>query len=573
MASHVNPYLLTLPQLISARKKIGMVAAYYDPVLYSLEGFAAHELNPTEFREQLRRNFFITLTDAELGALVYYFDRDGDGKVNSSEFVHEFFKMGKRERRKIELSHQDERVRIDTAKQKIDQHRDAKFSAFAKTRIADKFTPEEKASAVDKVKKVAFEYDSFKGGLDEFLECDSMDPSEFREQLRRNFLIYLSPEETAGLIDEFDSNKDGRISCQEFMRNFFRLGRLERDRHAQIHASIQFKNRAFETQRLRDVESRFNQLVQATMVPSTEADAKSAFDKIKMAAFEYRKDAPFQDVRKSFECRELSPSAFKELLKANFGIYLSAGELDATMKLFDANGDGVISSSEFLSTFFRLGSDQRLKILEDKRKETIRLQLAQEILDQEIKEKFFKYSRTRVSWPVFPPEETGEESEGANCVGAEEPTTSGSRTSTADGRGGDLRKSMRGTVMLSPIDTSSLSQGASPRAAQSPEAGSTSLPSKRRSKGKYRKAGLADILSSPSKGSVSLKGGKEISFTTLFPKASEATKNFILEIEEKEREINDMRMSSKGSRLRAQSLSRRASTRPIAEGGGDGESS
>lgn len=537
MTANVNPYLLTLPQLISARKKIGTVAAYYDPVLYSLEGFAGYELNPTEFREQLRRNFFINLSDAELGALVYYFDRDGDGKVNSTEFVNEFFKMGKRERRKIELSHQDEKERIDNVKAKITQSREAKYSALAKSRTTDKFTPEEKASAVDKVKKVAFEYDSFKGGLEEFLECDSMDPSEFREQLRRNFLIYLTPEETAGLIDEFDSNKDGRISCQEFMRNFFRLGRLERDRHAQIHASIQFKHRSLETQRLKDVDSRFHKLVETTLVPATEADAKSAFDKIKMAAFEYRKDAPFQDVRKSFECKELSPTGFKELLKANFGIYLTPGELDAAMKLFDANGDGAISSSEFLSTFFRLGSDQRLKNLEDKRKETIRLQQADELLDEQIVEKFFKYSRTRVSWPVFPVEEEDEkEVEG----GGGDPSTS--RASTAEGP-----RKPGGPVVLTPIDTSTLSRGpsAGTRPVRTPDAEGSHGDSSKRSKMKSRKASMTEILSSPAR-AIILKDGA--SFVSLFPRASEATKNFILEIEEKEREINQMRPGKSLSR-------------------------
>lgn len=48
-----NPYLLTLPQLISAKKKIGQVAAFYDPNLYSLSGFDSSSLNPTEFREQV----------------------------------------------------------------------------------------------------------------------------------------------------------------------------------------------------------------------------------------------------------------------------------------------------------------------------------------------------------------------------------------------------------------------------------------------------------------------------------------------------------------------------------------
>lgn len=72
-----NPYLLTLPDLLSAKKKLAVVAASYDPAKTSMKGFEGLSLDPTEFREQLRRNFLVSLTNAELGALVMYFDRVG----------------------------------------------------------------------------------------------------------------------------------------------------------------------------------------------------------------------------------------------------------------------------------------------------------------------------------------------------------------------------------------------------------------------------------------------------------------------------------------------------------------
>ncbi len=49
---HVNPYLLTLPQLISAKKKLGVVAANYD-AKYSMSGFDVETLDPSQFREQV----------------------------------------------------------------------------------------------------------------------------------------------------------------------------------------------------------------------------------------------------------------------------------------------------------------------------------------------------------------------------------------------------------------------------------------------------------------------------------------------------------------------------------------
>lgn len=70
-----NPYLLTLPQLISVKKKIGRLAAFYNHEKTSLKAFDSEELNPTQFREQLRRTFGVEITNAELGAIVVYCDK------------------------------------------------------------------------------------------------------------------------------------------------------------------------------------------------------------------------------------------------------------------------------------------------------------------------------------------------------------------------------------------------------------------------------------------------------------------------------------------------------------------
>jgi len=47
-----SSYLLTLPQLISAKKKIGIVSASYDPSENSIvrDLFVSAELSPTQFR-------------------------------------------------------------------------------------------------------------------------------------------------------------------------------------------------------------------------------------------------------------------------------------------------------------------------------------------------------------------------------------------------------------------------------------------------------------------------------------------------------------------------------------------
>jgi hypothetical protein len=72
---NANPFLLSRPELINAKKKIALVSSTYDPIKTNLRGFEVYSLSPTEFREQLRQSCQIILTSEELGALVILFDR------------------------------------------------------------------------------------------------------------------------------------------------------------------------------------------------------------------------------------------------------------------------------------------------------------------------------------------------------------------------------------------------------------------------------------------------------------------------------------------------------------------
>lgn len=161
-----NPYLLTLPQLISAKKKISLVAAFYDPKKYSLKGFDSTGLDATEFRQQLRRNFNIQLSDAELGAIVFLFDRDGDGKVDSIEFINEFFRLGNEEKNRMRYFQQQSEERVERMKHKLEQKRLAKVEQLTAVRVASTWTEDDEISAIRKIARVSFTYDSLKGGLE-----------------------------------------------------------------------------------------------------------------------------------------------------------------------------------------------------------------------------------------------------------------------------------------------------------------------------------------------------------------------------------------------------------------------
>ena len=421
-----NPYLLTLPQLMTAKKKIGKVAAFFDPMKTSLRGFESTVLTPTQFREQLRRGLDILVTDAELGALVFLFDKTGDGVVDSIEFKNEFFRLGKQERTKFLTTQAEETKRIAEWKAKLHEMKAKKFENFTYTRVATTWTQEQENEAIRKIAAVSFSYDPIKGGLRGFMGSPHLTASEFRELMRRNFECYLSPEETGALLSMFDKDGLGLIDCKEFIFQFFRIGQSEKEAHFHRNQSVTTIRHELEKERVATIEEKYARQVVARLTPATEKDKQSAFEKIRNAAMCYKGDSAFSgNLWKSFESDALVPTAFKSLLKTNFEILLSPGELDAVVGMFDANGDGSISCVEFITTFFRIALNERSHRFAIKREKDLKAIMEREEMERQKATSAAAATQTRVVWPVLP-DENGEFSEevlgaGAGAGGAASP--------------------------------------------------------------------------------------------------------------------------------------------------------
>ncbi len=225
---------------------------------------------------------------------------------------------------------------------------------------------------------------------------------EFREQLRRNFEIYLNPGEASALANCFDVNDRGDVDTSKFLEYFFRLKRSEIDRHFERQARATREILKMERERLRVVNERFMKLAEAKLTPATEEDKRSVLKKFRAAAVFYKKNNFVDEIQKAFESEDLSPTAFKGLVQRVFEITLSPGELDAAVALFDDNGDGAISCVEFKTTFFELAMIERSRMLrlkvykeERARRETLEREQARA-------EKFLESVRTRVEWPILP---------------------------------------------------------------------------------------------------------------------------------------------------------------------------
>ena len=167
ISTHENPYLLSLPCLLSAKKKLGLVAAFNDPNDPALKAFMdCDNYNPTEFREQLRRNFFIHLTDEELGALITFFDKDGDRHVSGEEFFRTFFSLGQKEKTKIFLLQKEESKRRQYRQNKYLHDLRNRYEKLSKDNVSYQYNENDEKSAISKLSQAAFNFDHSSNSID-----------------------------------------------------------------------------------------------------------------------------------------------------------------------------------------------------------------------------------------------------------------------------------------------------------------------------------------------------------------------------------------------------------------------
>lgn len=397
----VNPYLLTLPELLSAKKKVSRVAAHYDPEKSSFKGFECLYLDPTEFREQLRRNFLITLTDGELGALVSLFDKDRIGKVSTSAFITEFLRLGKIAREKefeqVKLANE----KIVEKKKKFLAQREEMKKRLVKFDIPKTWSKEDEDNARFKFGQAALSYDHSGNALSGFTDGGSLTYLQFHEQLRRNFQLFLSPGEVAALVHIFDTNGDGVIDCDEFLHHFFKIGGMEREKLHTKHAMITNKLHEAEKRRRKKKKEKYEKSVIAPMKPETKEDIKSLKKKIRDVALCYERREQWGNELEGFDPSSLTPTQFKEQLKNNFLVHLSPGELSAAVKLY-GNENGDIDCGYFLSCFFITGKKAKSALSDRHHEVKEKIHKEKEDFIKHIEQKYMEQKKTHVQWPVLP---------------------------------------------------------------------------------------------------------------------------------------------------------------------------
>ena len=154
-----------------------------------------------------------------------HFDADGSGTVGTSEFLISFFKTGF-EKRAAHINHLRElEKKAQLADIKRAERRQIEIEQKAKTQIAT-FTEADQDAVFDMLIEAAVKHDVRTIGPAGLKGFDGavMEPTVFKEQLRRTFSIKVNPAQLGAFVKFFDLDGDNTVDCAEFLTQFFKLG-------------------------------------------------------------------------------------------------------------------------------------------------------------------------------------------------------------------------------------------------------------------------------------------------------------------------------------------------------------
>eukprot|EP00903_Cladosiphon_okamuranus_P018874 g17360.t1 len=323
------------------------VATSWDPKKNTpLLGFDCVSLGPTEFKELFRRNFGVLLHPRDLGILVSMYDKRGEDRADSAEFLKDFWQIG-REGRERQARKRLQTVRKLNAKQIERSNARAERMSRLKEVSMGQHTEDDVRSAVAKLTEVAGRYVvSRDQGFHQLEQGGVMGPTMFREQLRTIFGLKLSRAEVAGLVSVFDLHRDGMIDAKAFAFRFHALGR---DSHAAIEAEGQARNESVRRRKKDREDALLAKLREHSKCKVnwnfSEEELERGKKMIAKAASTYDKARLGADIGRIAQMK-MDPTAFRAQLLQNFRVRLGPGELGAVFTAFDKDNSKLIDGTE-----------------------------------------------------------------------------------------------------------------------------------------------------------------------------------------------------------------------------------
>jgi len=278
-----------------AMKKITAAAADYDKMSassMSLQAFQGSALEPPLFRDMVFRTFGVTLSPGEAGAIIKYFDKDGDGTIDGTEFLLLFTKLGFNEKGRRRRERKKEKERRDAEHKKWWENKQREIEQKQLESVDRSFTDEHKELAMHRIAECAvnFEIDEINRLALQSFQGSSMEPHVFKEQLRKTFDLKFSPGQLGALIAIFDKDGDGTVDGAEFLNQFFKIKYSERDRRTKERKGKEVRAEAARVAAdVKKEKDRLDKLKER--LKFTANDRLSALKKIKEEALRFDRNA------------------------------------------------------------------------------------------------------------------------------------------------------------------------------------------------------------------------------------------------------------------------------------------
>lgn len=253
----------------SAFSKLTQAAIKYDkslPGAVGLNAFEVISMPPHVFREQLKLVFNVKISVQELWALLSVYDKDRKGEINCKNFINQFIRTGIDERHRIKTLWKVEEVQKQKELQQRELQKQQEKEQKAWEEVDFDFLEEDFETILHRFVRLCASVDRRQIGPAGFaaFQCESLNPAEFREMMKRTFNFKMSSRELGALVSFFDVQMKKAVHCTTFLNTF-----------TQIKVTCEeFKGRSDEMAKSREYEMELKASYQARIARNPSVDAR-----------------------------------------------------------------------------------------------------------------------------------------------------------------------------------------------------------------------------------------------------------------------------------------------------------
>lgn len=359
---------LTHPGLLGdVMKKLMAATARYHPDRDSIivKAFESRHITYQLFRSNLATYFSLMFKDEEYEALTEYLDPNEWDVIDGYAFMIVLTRLNAM-RKDMEAMSVREKQQLFEENLKVQKERE-QFLLEKKMEMAVdfKFSAEVRQSAVKKLEFAAKNYDPAHPSAVSVrtFQVPMMKTAEFRERLKSTFNLKVDAGELGAILKEFKEDISGNeIPASDFLRFFLRLGfeAREKEKQAQRNRQKELDLKA-EEEKEKKAQEKASKLKTFVDFNFSETDESRANEKLLAASIKYDPKAPGSVSLEGFECEELSPLDFRELIRRVFNVTMAAKELGYVIQKFDVKKSGNVHCKTFITEFLRQGHEGRHK--------------------------------------------------------------------------------------------------------------------------------------------------------------------------------------------------------------------